>query len=688
DVGEVERPHNDALMITAQVSGYEVQRVFVDTGSSVNVIFYDCLKRMELDIQLTPLHTSLFGFNGSEVTPLGEAMLAVVLGEGDLRKVKMVRFVVVDVESAYNVILGRPTLNAFQAVVSTYHMKLKFPVGDQVGEARGDQNLSRTCYQIAVKTNQRAEVKEGKKSMSSEKRPRNSDLEPHGELMEIQIGETEEQTTKIGKDLRNELRDQLIALLKEFRDVFAFTPEELTGIDPTIMEHKLNVDPLRKPVKQRLRHHGGEIDKAIEVEVDKLLRAGHVKEIQFPDWISNTVMVRKALNKWRSCINFRDLNLACPKDHYPLPRIDQLVDSTAGCELLSMMDASQGYHQIPLAPEDQSKVSFVTSKGTYCYVVMPFGLKNAGATYQRLMDRMFKSQIGRNIKVYVDDILVKSKSSASHSGDLRETFKTLRAFGMKLNPSKCAFGVKAGRFLGYIVTERGIEVNREKVKAILDMASPRNIRDVQVLTGRIAGLSRFIARAAERSFPFFKLLKKKSAFLWSDKAQMAFDKLKEFFGELPLLTKPEPGDELVLYISVGSVSLSLVLLREEGGVQQPIYYTSRVLQGAEARYSEIEKAALTLVITTRKLRPYFLNHVVLVRTNFQLGETLGRPTVSGRLVKWAVELSEYSIKYEPRRAIKAQALADFIQEGTKGEEKKWVMHVDGSSAAKGSSLGI
>ncbi|CAA0834127.1 Unknown protein, partial [Striga hermonthica] len=194
DVGEVERPHNYAIMITAQVSGYEVQRVFVDTGSSINVIFHDCLKRMDLDIELAPLHTSIFGFNGSEVTPLGETTLAVVLGEGDLRKVKMIRFVVVEVESAYNVILGRPALTTFQAVVSTYHMKLKFLVGDRVGEARGDKKLSRACYQIAVKMNQRTEVKEGKKSGSNEKRPRGSDLEPHGELMEIQIGEREDQT--------------------------------------------------------------------------------------------------------------------------------------------------------------------------------------------------------------------------------------------------------------------------------------------------------------------------------------------------------------------------------------------------------------------------------------------------------------------------------------------------------------
>ncbi|KAL0447889.1 UNVERIFIED_CONTAM: hypothetical protein Slati_1916800 [Sesamum latifolium] len=123
----------------------------------------------------------------------------------------------------------------------------------------------------------------------------------------------------------------------------------------------------------------------------------------------------KTGGKWRMCIDFRDLNKACPKDFYPLPRIDQLVDSTSGCELLSMMDASQGYHQIMLAPEDRKKVSFITSEGTFCYVAMPFGLKNAGATYQRLVDRIFHPQIGRNVEVYVDDMLVKSKKAADHA---------------------------------------------------------------------------------------------------------------------------------------------------------------------------------------------------------------------------------------------------------------------------------
>ncbi|CAA0841932.1 Unknown protein, partial [Striga hermonthica] len=435
-----------------------------------------------------------------------------------------------------------------------------------------------------------------------------------------------------------------------------------------------------------------EAQEAVPTVVPAPLQAGPVVMQQTgPTWLSNTVMVSKAGGKWRMCIDFRDLNKACPKDLYLLPRIDQLVDSTAGCELLSLMDASQGYHQIPLAKEDWKRVSFITSKGTYCYVVMPFGLKNAGATYQRLVDQIFKDQLGRNMEVYVDDMLVKSKMEADHVGDLRETFQTLRKYGMKLNPAKCSFGVKAGKFLGYMVTKRGIEVNPEKVRAVVEMKPPASVKEVQILTGRIAGLSRFISKVAEKSSPLFKTLKKSSKFQWTEEAQKAFEELQRTLANLPLLAKPIHGEELVLYISVGESVVSSVLLREEGVAQFPIYYVSRVMQGAELRYSEIEKCALAVVVTVRKLRPYFLNHKVKVRTNMPLEQTLGRPAVSGRLVKWAVKLSEYSIIYEPRRAINAQVLADFIQEGTKEEEDgggMWQLFADGSVSRSGAGLGI
>ncbi|KAL0462962.1 UNVERIFIED_CONTAM: Retrovirus-related Pol polyprotein from transposon opus [Sesamum latifolium] len=167
-----------------------------------------------------------------------------------------------------------------------------------------------------------------------------------------------------------------------------------------------------------------------------------------------------------------------------------------------------------LAPKDRKKVSFITSEGTFCYVAMPFGLKNAGAIYPRLVDKIFHPQIGRNVKVYVDDMLVKSKKAADHVKDLEETFSVLRKYKLKLNPAKCAFGVQGGRFFGFMVTQRGIEANPLKIKAIIDMKAPTCLNEAQRLTGRIATLSQFISKSAKKSLPFFKTLRKAKTFEW------------------------------------------------------------------------------------------------------------------------------------------------------------------------------
>jgi hypothetical protein len=207
-------------------------------------------------------------------------------------------------------------------------------------------------------------------------------------------------------------------------------------------------------------------------------------------------------------VEFTDLNKACPKDNFPLPRIDLLVDSTSGHQLLSFMDAFSGYNQIQMVEVDQKKTSFITDRGLYCYKVMPFGLKNAGATYQRLVNKMFEKQMGRNVEVYVDEMLVKSVQAPDHVSDLKETFGMIRRYEMKLNLTKCAFGVSSGKFLGYLVSQRGIEANPEKVRAVLEMQPPRTTKQLQQLTGRIAALNRFISRSIDKCLPFFKILKK------------------------------------------------------------------------------------------------------------------------------------------------------------------------------------
>ena len=202
-----------------------------------------------------------------------------------------------------------------------------------------------------------------------------------------------------------------------------------------------------------------------------------------------------------------DLNNTCLKDSFPLPRIDQLVDSTAGHELLTFIDAFLGYNQILMKKEDQEKTTFVTSQGLYYYKVMLFGLKNIDATYQRLVNQMFSKQIGRNMEVYMDDMLVKSKEAKTHLEDLQETFDTLRRYRMKLNPAKRVFGVSLGKFLGFMVSQQGIKANLEKVRAILDMASPKTVKEVKRLTRRVTALNRFVSKATDKRLPFYKTLK-------------------------------------------------------------------------------------------------------------------------------------------------------------------------------------
>ncbi|GER34798.1 pol polyprotein [Striga asiatica] len=287
---------------------------------------------------------------------------------------------------------------------------------------------------------------------------------------------------------------------------------------------------------------------------------------------------------------------------------------------------------------------------------------------------MFKGQIGRNMEVYVDDMLVKSRKVEDHVANLRETLATLWQFGMTLNLAKCKFGVRLGKFLGYLVTERGIEVNSENVRAVMEMQTPRSLWEVQIHTGHLAGLSRFIAQSAQKSFPFFKDLKKGSHFEWTSQAQHAFERLKEFLAELPLLTKLEPGDILVIYLPVGHEAISSVLIKEEQRQQKPIYYASQILQGTKRQYSDVEKAAFALISTTRKLRPYFLAHKVMAQTNYPLKNTLGRGSASGRMVKWAVELGEYNVHFE---------------ECTVGVVvRPWIVYIDGSSEIGEAGLGI
>jgi hypothetical protein len=240
-------------------------------------------------------------------------------------------------------------------------------------------------------------------------------------------------------------------------------------------------------MRQAMRHFEDEKCHAIVKEISKLLKARFVKEVIHTKWVGNPMLVPKKNTKVLCmCVDYTGLNKECPKDPFPLPRIDQVIDLMAGSELLCFLYVYLGYHQIKMKESDQLATSFVTPYGTYFYVTMMFGLKNAGATYQRTMQKCPVDQIGRNIHAYMDNIAVMFKKQDDLIADLQETFSNLRKYNMVLNPTKCVFGVPAGQLLGFIVSHHGIEVNPKKIKAILDNSRPNNLKDVHRLIGCMA----------------------------------------------------------------------------------------------------------------------------------------------------------------------------------------------------------
>ena len=298
------------------------------------------------------------------------------------------------------------------------------------------------------------------------------------DLEKVVIGDTLEKFFQVRAQLPPQEKEELVEFLKRNIDIFAWDACDAPGIDLAFICHHLNVNPSIPPKKQPPWRPSKEHADVIRDEVMKLKRAGVIKEVFYPEWLANIMVVKKKSGKWRVCVDFTDINKACLKDPFPMPRIDQLVDATAGHPRMSFLDAFQDYHQILLALEDQEKTAFVTPTGNYHYKVMPFDLKNAGSTYQRMMMRMFEPQLGKSIEIYIDDMVVKSKVVSEHLGDLGSTFNVLRKHKLRLNASKCSFGVGSGKFLGYMVTYRGIEVNPNQIKAINDLKPLRNAKDV------------------------------------------------------------------------------------------------------------------------------------------------------------------------------------------------------------------
>ncbi|KAA3483834.1 gag/pol polyprotein [Gossypium australe] len=355
-------------------------------------------------------------------------------------------------------------------------------------------------------------------------------IRPHQEPVEtVNLGSEERrQEVKVGTSMSGDTKHDLIALLHEYKDVFAWSYQDMPGLNEDVVVHRLPLKPECKPVQQKLRRMRPEMLLKIKEEVKKQFDAGFLQVSKYPEWVANIVPVPKKDGKVRMCVDYRDLNRASPKDNFPLPHIDTLVDNTAKHSFFSFMDGFSGYNQIKMAPEDMEKTTFTTMWGTFYYKVMPFWLKNAGATYQRVMVALFHDMMHKEIEVYVDDMITKSRGEREHIGNLKKLFERLRKFQLKLNPAKCTFGATSGKLLGFIVSERGIEVDPDKIKAIQELPPPCTQKEVRGFLGRLNYIARFIAQLTNQCDPIFRLLRKHNPGEWNEECQAAFDKIKRY----------------------------------------------------------------------------------------------------------------------------------------------------------------
>jgi hypothetical protein len=331
----------------------------------------------------------------------------------------------------------------------------------------------------------------------------------------------------------------------------------------------------------------------VKEAVNRLLDAKFIRPCRYADWISNIVPVEKqGTKKLRVCIDFRDLNRATPKDEYHMPIADFLVNAAFGHRILSFLDGNVGYNQIFMADEDISKTAFICSGfvGLFEWVVMTFGLKNAGATYKRAMNLIFHDLLGIIVKVYIDDIVVKSAGDDSHLADLRLVFEKMRQYKLKMNPLKCAFGVSAGKFLGLIVHEKGIDIYPKKIEAIQSVKAPTCKKDLQKFLGKVNYLTRFICNLSGKVNAFTPLLQLNNDvdFTWGAKQQEAFDEIKSFLTSPPVLQAPK------LYVAAEKDVIGGVLTQETEGKEHIVAYESRRLLDAKTRYTFIEKLCLSL----------------------------------------------------------------------------------------------
>ena len=442
-----------------------------------------------------------------------------------------------------------------------------------------------------------------------------------------------------------EAKHQLSELIEKYQDIFSYSEYDLGSTD--IVQHEINTGTQR-PFKQSLRPQPRARLPVIDNLIDEMQSQGIIEPCQ-SEWASNIVLVTKKDGSIRFCVDYRKLNSLTEKDAYPLPRIETCLDTLSGAAWFSTFDLRSGFHQVKVNPRDANKTTFTCHRGTFRFPRMPFGLCNAPATFQRLMDTVL---LGLNFEIclaYLDDIILYSSDLQSHMERLERLFQRLREANLKLKPSKCRILQKRVSFLGYVVSETGVGTDPEKIEAVRNWPVPTNLRQSRAFVGLCQYYRRFVPNFSAIAAPLHALTKKGAPFLWTAECHSAFEQLKEALVSADVLALPNDEGHYILDCDASEKAIGAVLSQVQNGEERPICYASQLYDKHQQNYNVTRKELLALVTFVKKFRQYLLGCPFTIRTDHAALQWLRRtPEPIGQQARWLEILEEFDFRVQHR----------------------------------------
>lgn len=483
------------------------------------------------------------------------------------------------------------------------------------------------------------------------------------EMIMFNIINNNESPTKINRNqilsqnlrldhLNSEEQKSITNICHKFNDIF-FLPNDQLSCTKTI-EHGINTYNNTAPIYTKSYRYPEVHKQEVNNQINKMLKQKIIQPSTSP-WSSPLWVVPKKLDasgerKWRIVIDYRKLNDVSIGDVFPIPNIEEILDQLGHSKYFSTLDLASGFHQIPMRVSDREKTAFTTPLGHYEFKRMPFGLKNAPATFQRLMNSVLSGLQGIECFVYLDDIVVYASSLEEHATKLIKIFERLRLNNLKLQPDKCEFLRREVSYLGHIISNEGVKPNPIKIQAIKSFPRPQCIKSIKSFLGLVGYYRKFIQNFAKIAKPLTLLLKKDTPFVWTDDQEKSFEKFKDILMTEPLLQYPDFSKEFILTTDASNVAIGSVLSQGIINKDLPIAYASRTLNNTEQNYNTTEKELLAIIWSVNHFRPYLYGRKFKIVTDHKpLTWLFNCKDPGSKLVRWRLKLSEYDyeIVYKP-----------------------------------------